>query len=73
MEEAKRRLSQLKTSDQELLGEDGMAADENEGGMSPLMRLAEIEEDQEDDEQAVEAEKLIRKGSEANTIELVSP
>lgn len=72
MEEARKRLSQIKSQDSELLGEDGR--DDNlSGGMSPLLRLAEIEEDQENEEHAYYAEKLIRKGSDANTIELVSP
>lgn len=37
------------------------------------MRLAEIEEDEEDEMTALEGNKLIRKGRDANTIELVSP
>ena len=41
---------------------------------SPLLQLAQIEEDDEDEKQAkADAEKLIRKGNEKNTIELVSP
>ena len=40
---------------------------------SPLMSLAQIEEDDEDVEGAEEARKLIRRAPDSNTIELVSP
>ena len=48
MEEARRRLSSQKTDNAELLGE-GEGDEDGEGGLSPLLRLAEIEEDDEDE------------------------
>ena len=46
---------------------------EDEPVNSPLMSLAQIEEDDEDNEAAEEAKKLIRQAPDSNTIELVSP
>ena len=40
---------------------------------SPLMSLAQIEEDEEDEQTAEEARNLIRKAKDGKTIELVSP
>ena len=40
---------------------------------SPLMSLAQIEEDEEDEQTAEEAQKLIRTSADGKTVELVSP
>ena len=75
LEEAKKKLALQRNMESELLNDLDEQATKEDGSEthSPLMSLAQIEEDEEDEQTAEEAQKLIRTSADGKTVELVSP